>query len=164
MSSSEDIDNPAGVSSSISDSEDDVWTEEPRVKRFCDKSKWGKSIAKKKRDSGEAYIGVKTKRPVAARRLGAPCTCPLKCYNVLGQGIPQLIFDQYYKLASHNAQTSYLVSRVQSSPVKRSYAGANSKRTVTCEYSVEINGQKTVVCKTAFLNMHAISSKRVFNV
>lgn len=58
MSSSDEIDNPAAVDSSGSDFEEEDVTQEPRRKKVGDRSQWAKNIAKRKRDSGEAYVGV----------------------------------------------------------------------------------------------------------
>ncbi|MPC98899.1 hypothetical protein E2C01_094285 [Portunus trituberculatus] len=38
-------------------------------------------LAKKQRDSGESYISVTMKRQVDARSIGAPCSCPNKCFE-----------------------------------------------------------------------------------
>ena len=61
---SDDIDDPAAVQS---DSDEDIWQEEPQVTRKGDKSTCQKHEAKRRRDSGLAYISVKTKQHVPAR-------------------------------------------------------------------------------------------------
>ena len=162
MSSSDEIDNPAAVDSSGSDFEEEDVTQEPRRKKVGDRSQWAKNIAKRKRDSGEAYVGVGPSKHVsAAKTLGPACTCPKKCYDVVGVDNAQLIFENYWKIACHDAQTSYLVNVVKSVDVKRRYAGQESRRNKTLEYSVIVDGRKIVVCKTAFCNIHAVTAKRV---
>lgn len=113
MSSAEEENNSATEDSSGADSEENVWNEEPLKKRVRNPSNWKKNIAKRKRDSGEAYVGVgPTKRHVEAKTLGPPCTCPRKCYDVVGADNAQLIFNKYWEMASHNAQTRLIVANV----------------------------------------------------
>ena len=109
-------------------------------------------------------MSVKTHKTVAARSVRAACTCPKKCFDMLGDEAVQLIFDEYYKMADHNAQSSYLLRMVGSKDVKTPGVGEGSRRKATLEYSVRKAGEKVVVCKTAFLSIHNISDKRVLNV
>ena len=107
---SENIDNPAAPQDV---SEDEVWQEEPQLKRRGDKKTWSKHVAKRRRDSGEAYVSVTTKKEVNARKPGPPCTCPRNCYTKVGVDNVKIIFNNYYKLGSHDDQSAYIVSRVQ---------------------------------------------------
>ena len=138
--------------------------EQPRMRKRREPSKWLKNVAKRKRDSGEEYVSATTHKTMEARSVQAPCTCPKKCFERLGDEAVQLIFDAYYKMADHNAQSAYLLRMVGSQDVKSPGVGDESRRKATLEYSVRKAGEKVVVCKTAFLSIHNISDKRVLNV
>ena len=56
----------------------------PPCKRAKNQAQWKKYIAKRKRDSGEAYVSVKTKREVLGRSIGSPCGCVKKCFEKVG--------------------------------------------------------------------------------
>ena len=99
------------------DVNENIWSAEPQQKRKGDLSKWSKNVAKKKRDSGEEYVSDKTKRVVPARSVGPPCICTKKCYDRVGADNVERIFVEYWKMASHNAQSSYLANLVESKEV-----------------------------------------------
>lgn len=142
---------------------EEKWTASPQKKRKRAPSAWRRNVEKKRRDSGQEYKTYKD-ITVQARRVGPPCQCPKKCYDLVGDESVKKIFEEYWKMASHNAQSSYLASRVTVKDVIRRYAGPDSKRQHSCEYFVMVNNNKIVVCRTAFCNMHNISAKRVANV
>ena len=143
--SSDEVDNPAPVEDVQEDSGEDVWQQEPNKRRKGDVRSWKKNVAKRQRDSGQAYVSVTTKKNVAARQPGPPCTCPLRCYDSIGQENIPLIFEKYYNLGSHDAQSAYIVIHVQSHDVKRMYAGPSSRRTCTREYSVELQPKNMII-------------------
>ena len=60
-------------------------------KRSRNPDNWKKSIAKKKRDSGQNYTSLQTGKPVEARKIGLPCTCKNNCFELVGQGNIQAI-------------------------------------------------------------------------
>ena len=107
---------------------------------------------------------MKTQKTVAARSVGAPCSCPKKCFDKLGAEAVQHIFNEYYAMADHNTQSAYLLRMVASKEVKASHVGEGSRRKATLEYSVMKAWEKVVVCKKAFLSIHDISDKRILNV
>lgn len=59
-----EVDNPASVESSESESEDDIWSQEPLKKWVGEPSLWKKNITKQKCNSGE------TKGHMEAKTLG----------------------------------------------------------------------------------------------
>ena len=154
-----DIDDPTCVEERVEEREVSV---KPK-KRKGDPSLWKKKVAKACRDNGHAYVSAYTNQHVAARVVGPPCGCPLKCYNIVGAENVNMINQEYWKLGSHNCQSSYIVTRVVNREIKRRYVTHESKRKCQREYSVLVNGQKVIVCMVAFLNMHAISETRVRN-
>lgn len=50
-------------------------TQEAQLKRKRNPASWQKNVSQTKRNSGEEYIS-KRKKVIAARKVGAPCTCP----------------------------------------------------------------------------------------
>ena len=55
-----------------------------KKRKAKDKSKWKKTVCKKRRDSGQEYVSRSMHHVVAARHVGAPCTSPKKCFDVVG--------------------------------------------------------------------------------
>ncbi|KAK4313325.1 hypothetical protein Pmani_015313 [Petrolisthes manimaculis] len=157
------VDSPAPVVTQP-ETEGDIWSAEPQWKRTGDVSQWAKNVAKKRRDSGLEYISVTKKVAVPAKVVGPALPCSKKCYDRVGMDIVNNIFNEYWKMASHNTQSSYIAKHILSKEVNRRYSGPNSKRNVTYEYFVTVNKKDIVVCKTCFCNIHAISKKRVENV
>lgn len=96
---------------------------------------------KQKRDTGQAYISCRSKQEVPAKILGLQCHRPRKCDEVAGEGNAQLIFDGFWKIGSHNAQTSYIINWVVTEEVKRHYVTHESKRKCSREYSVKMDNK-----------------------
>lgn len=144
--------------------EGEKWSAEAQPRRKGNVEEWSKNQAKRRRDSGQEYVAVKSKVLKAAARVGEPCNCPKSCFDAVGAHHVQQMFDEYWGLASHNSQSSYLASRVTRKDVARRYAGPDSKRSVTYEYSVVADSKDVVICKKAFYSIHGISKKRVENV
>lgn len=138
-------------------------TQEAQLKRKRNPASWQKNVSQKKRNSGEEYIS-KRKKVIAARKVGAPCTCPKRCFERVGGDEVQLIFDEYWKMADYNTQSSYLSKMVIAKPVKEQRAGQESRRKATFEYGVLVKKERVVVCKTAFLRIHDLGEARVAHV
>ena len=136
----------------------------PKMRKRKEEEKWKKNITKKKRDRGEEYVSRTTSKVVPGRRVGAPCTCPKNCFQTLGDEAIQLIFKNYWDMGSHNAQSAYISKMVTSKQVKNPSVGESSRRKATKEYTVNMDNEKVVVCKQAFLSIHDVSDKRVRNV
>ena len=88
---------------------------------------WSKNQAKRRRDSGQEYVAVKSKVLKPAARVGEPCNCPKSCFDAVGAHHVQQIFDEYWVMARSNSQSSYLASRVTRKDVARHYAGPDSR-------------------------------------
>lgn len=163
-SSREEADNPASVESSGSESGDDVWSQEPPQKRVSEPSQQKRNIAKRKRDIGEACVGEgPTKRHKEAETPGPPCKCPRKCYDMIGAYQIKVIFNNYWKMADHDAQTQYLGSLVSTRDVKNCRAGPDKTRRKLYVYSVPVIDTRFIVCKVAFCNIHGINAQRVLH-
>ena len=138
--------------------------DELKLKKRKDDSQWKRNLAKKKRNSGQEYVGLNTGRTVAARQVGAPCGCPKGCFAKLGEDAVQRIFSEYWKMGDYNVQSAYIVSMVLSKEVKVPSVGPGSRRKATLEYGVHVANERVIVCKKAFLSIHDLSEKRVLNV
>ncbi|XP_076035920.1 uncharacterized protein LOC143021926 isoform X2 [Oratosquilla oratoria] len=131
-------------------------------KQKCTES-WKAVQRKAKRDSGKEYIAT-TGAVVAGKHVGPACSCPWKCYDLVTPDHIQVIFDKYWEMACHDRQTAYLANCVTSQEVKRSRVkGRPSKVSRTLRYTVKKDDKDLQVCRTAFLNIHAVSVKRVRN-
>ena len=143
------------------DEESEAGVQAATKKRKGNPKLWKTSVAKKKRDSGEAYVSAYTNKQMPARRVGPDCKCPKKCYEKIGMACIQEIFDNYWVLADHSAQTAYLTKLVHCETVNRSEVGEGSRRKNTNVYTVFVAGILVNVCLIAFTNIHGISETRV---
>lgn len=134
------------------------------MRKRRDETQWKRNLAKRKRNSGQEYVGLNTGKTVAAKQVGPPCGCPKGCFLKLGEEVVQRIFSEYWKMGDYNAQSAYIVTMVLSKEVKTSGVGAGSRRKATLEYGVNVDSKRVVVCKKAFLSIHALSDKRVLTV
>ena len=134
-----------------------------RRKRLVNKEKWIKAVTKRKRNSGESYVSLSTKKTVPARERGMPCSCSNKCFDKVGVENVESIFEHYWKMGDHNAQTHYLISRICINEVKRRRVKKNekSRRSKTKIYIVKVGDEIINVCLKAFIAIHGISEKRV---
>ena len=122
-----------------------------------------KKEAKRKRDSGEAYVSRTTKKMVPAKQVGKPCGCPLNCFEKVGLENVQTIFQNFWELGDHNAQTCCINRRISISDIKRKRISKDktSRRSKTVNYNVLVEGKSIQVCLKAFLSIHGISEKRL---
>ena len=82
----------------------------PGRKQVRSPSTWIKNVAKKARAKGEAYTSVKTGKLMPAAKIGAPCTCPKKCFKMLGDDKIVTIFKGYYDIGeNYSAKSAYLL-------------------------------------------------------
>ncbi|KAK4320631.1 hypothetical protein Pmani_008514 [Petrolisthes manimaculis] len=138
--------------------------DELQMRKRRDETQWKRNLAKRKKNSGQEYVGLNTGKTVAAKQVGPPCGCPKGCFLNLGEEAVQRIFSEYWKMGDYNAQSAYIVTMVLSKEVKNSGVVAGSRRKATLEYGVNVDSKRVVVCKKAFLSIHAISDKRVLTV
>ena len=134
------------------------------LKRRSDPDNWKKTVAKQKKNSGEAYTSLTSGKQVEARKIGPPCSCKNKCCEKLGSDAIEKLFSEYYKL-DYNGQSHYIHKHISSIPVKRvRVKDKESRRKFTYEYSVTVKGKCVSVCSTAFLSVHGINKGRVHTV
>ena len=77
------------------------------LKRRSDPDKWKKTVAKQKKNAGEAYTSLTSGKQVEARKTGPPCLCKNKCCEKLGSDAIEKLFSEYYKL-DYNGQSHYI--------------------------------------------------------
>ena len=146
-----------------SDTDSDREVERQPRKRVRNHDQWRQSIAKQKRARGEAYVSRDTNKLVEAREIGPPCSCPKKCFDVVGEENIQRLFKEYYSLGDRDAQSHYIhkcVSAVETKR-KRTPKDVESRRKNTRVHSVFIENKSVQVCKQAFVSIHGITEGRV---
>ena len=87
------------------------------------KHKWYTENKKAKRNSGKAYeYKVKGNkdliRKVDARKIGPPCKCQNKCFEILGQEAVNKIFHEYWELGNYDLQTKDLQTKIEKEEIK----------------------------------------------
>ena len=92
--------------------------------RLRNENSWFVVSNKIKRNSGQQfqrkYKGKKGMiKDIEARKIGNPCTCKKKCFEILGEETIKNIFDEYWALGDYNLQNSYLISKMSQKDVKR---------------------------------------------
>ena len=131
-------------------------------KRAAQPEKWGKTIAKRRRNLGLAYTSYATKKEMAARKVGTRCTCSKDCFTVLGREQIDGIFDAFWKIGNYDSQNQYLQSLIREEKPKRKRTTAEvSRRIRTCHYFVKVAYRDVEVCRHAFLSIHGITTKKL---
>lgn len=102
----------------------------------CKVEEWGSTLAKVRRNLGQAYVSYKTKKQMAARAIDNPCRDG--CFGKVTQEGVQKNFSEFWALGSYDAQNVYIQNRVEVIPVKR-------KRTKQ-EHSNRSNTRQYVQC------------------
>ena len=121
---------------------------------------WKQNIAKKKRQQGQEYVSVKTKKTVPARKPGPPCKdgcllrVPEECRNA--------IFKNCWDIGSYDARLSYYNSCVSERQFKRKYtAKATSLRPMKIVFQVKSRGVVYELCRAAFQSIHGMTEKEM---
>ena len=133
-------------------------------KRPRNPEQWQKNIAKRKRNSGEEYVSIKTKKTISARKIGPPCKCKNNCFQKVGPNNIKTIFSEYWSTGDWNTQTFYIHSQTQEFEIRhRCSDDINKQRSCSREYRVKIpfTNKQEKVCKEAFANIHGISKSRI---
>ncbi|KAI4468070.1 dna-directed rna polymerases i ii and iii subunit rpabc2 [Holotrichia oblita] len=123
-----------------------------------------RSVIKRSRVKGQEYINYKG-NVVRAKSIGENCKCKRKCFEKIVEADRLTVFNRLYGLASKDEQDIYLEGLLSFRPVKRRRKQTEefigSKRNCSFSYCVLVNSETKVICKKAFINMHAISNKRL---
>ena len=94
------------------------YTKQNRL-RSKNKDGWWDEKRKKNRNSGLAYEykvkgNLQVIKKAEARKIGPPCKCQKKCFDILGSDAINNIFKDYWALADYNLQTMDLQKKLQS--------------------------------------------------
>ena len=90
----------------------------PRARqRGRNAANWQQNIAKKKRNSGEAYTSRWSGKEVAKRSVGAPCKDD--CFTRISMPIVNLLHEEFWAIGDFALQNAYLQRHVTLQPVKR---------------------------------------------
>ena len=85
-----------------------------------------------------------------------------KCFTAIGEENMKTIHLDYWQLANHNLQTSFIQSHIDNVAIKRRYTQDQGKfRSCQRLYYLTVNGTKVVVCKTAFASILGIGRNRI---
>ncbi|XP_047494250.1 uncharacterized protein LOC125042576 isoform X2 [Penaeus chinensis] len=124
---------------------------------------WKLEVAKKKRNTGVAYVSASTGKNMPARSVGPLCNCG--CMARLGDKV-NAVFEQFWQIGNYERQNEYISRLVHSVGVQRSRVepGKQSRRTQTLKYKVMSGKIEHEVCAAGFLSIHGISRKRVRTV
>ncbi|XP_064077387.1 activating transcription factor 7-interacting protein 1-like isoform X2 [Macrobrachium nipponense] len=125
-----------------------------------ERNEWAQDVSKRKRNSGEEYISVKSKKVMPARELGPPCRDG--CFGKIGYENVQTIFENFWKLGDYNSQNDYLQALIQDAPVKRKKHAAASTRKNHI-YTIQ-HGKTFIVCREAFKSIHGIKERKLLVV
>ena len=123
---------------------------------------WIRKKRKLQKDSGAAYETYKGEARPAKQPVAITCRCKLNCSQKVRPGERKRIFDEFYKLKSHDAQNNYLYGLIHKEDVRRRRvrgAGA-AKRAAIYRYHVRCN-YEVEVCKKTFCDIHAVGKRRV---
>ena len=132
-------------------------------KRGQSPSEWKRTVAKRKRNSGEMYVSRDTGKMVKQREVGPPCNDG--CYARLGDDVVKDIHESFWKIGDYNLQNTFIQKYAVVNEVKRRRVVASAerplKRSCTRSYSFVHRSVTYSVCALAFRNILGISSKRV---
>lgn len=145
--------------------------------------KWDRKEQIKMRYSGQEYVSKSGKVIPAKKQPELICTCPQKCGDKISQDARERLFKEFYALSDHALQNRFLQAHIEIRAVQRKYwrqqqrtASGRSQRRVSCKYQVPLiqsasdvtfDGRTkpgipiVEVCQKAFMNVYAITEKRV---
>ncbi|XP_034230868.1 uncharacterized protein LOC117639379 [Thrips palmi] len=145
--------------------------------------KWDRKEQIKMRYSGQEYVSKSGKVIPAKKQPELICTCPQKCGDKITQEQRERLFKEFYALSDHALQNRFLQAHIEIRAVQRKYwrqqqrtASGRSQRRVSCKYQVPLiqsvsdvtfDGRTkpgipiVEVCQKAFMNVYAITEKRV---
>lgn len=136
-------------------------------KRPCNKNEWKKNIAKRLRNTGQAYeCNSKTRKEIPARRLKPPCAekCTLKCYTKISEEERQNLFSSYWNLGNVEKQRHFIASCMETIRPKYRYVREHSRRQLNNAFYFYVTGQKLRVCKVFFKNTLDINDRPIRTV
>ena len=88
-------------------------------KRKRNEDNWVTNVAKRLRNLGKEYKSTSSKKTVARRQVGPPCTCKKKCYEQIGTENINTIHEEYWACGDSNIQASFIHKHSEHHDIKR---------------------------------------------
>ena len=122
---------------------------------------WIRKKRKLQKDGGSAYATYKGEPRSAKQPLAITCRCRLGCAEKIPPNERKIVFDEFYKLKSHDAQNKYLYGLIRKRSVRRRKASraSTTKRDVTYSYCIRLKGKEVEVCKKTFCDVHSVGKR-----
>ncbi|CAF4891560.1 unnamed protein product [Pieris macdunnoughi] len=142
-----------------------ISSNKPR-KRKADKNKWMQNAQKIKRNLGQSYVAVHSKKLAPARSIKPPCgqNCTLKCADRINDARSLDIFNTFWALGDRQLQMMYILSNCTKITPKYKYTNAENPRNPNHAFYFSVDDEKIRVCKTLFINTLDISHKIIRTV
>ena len=121
---------------------------------------WVRRRRKLQKDAGSAYETYKGESRPAKQLLPITCRCKLRCAQKVTLQERKRIFNDFYKLKSHDAQNKYLYGLLHKQAVRRK-VGSRPKRSVTYSYNLRLSEKEVQVCKKTFCDVHSVGKRRI---
>ncbi|CAG4950753.1 unnamed protein product [Parnassius apollo] len=117
------------LSPAAGNSIDDYVPTKPR-KRKADPNKWMQNTQKIKRNLGQSYVAVHSKKLVLARNIKSPCgrNRRLKCSDRIDNSKRVQIFNAFWALGDRQLQRMYILSNSTKITPKYKYTNAQNPR------------------------------------
>ncbi|XP_041984141.1 uncharacterized protein LOC121736808 [Aricia agestis] len=118
-------------------------------------------IIKNKKARGLEHINHMNKL-VPARKSGPDCRCKrFKCYTKIDTRQREMILMNFNDIGNKNEQDAYLLGLMSASPTARHTVNNPQRfRLSSFSYKIRIGLDETVVCLTAFCNIHGVTIGR----
>ena len=123
--------------------------------------RWESSIAKSKRNKGEAYVSYRSKKAKEGlKKLGPQCTDG--CFEKVTLPKVHDILNAFWELGDYNRQNAYIAGCISEEKFKRKYTKKQtSQRETKTVFKVMHSGVSYSVCRKGFMAMHGVSRDRV---
>ena len=121
---------------------------------------WIKKKRKLRKDSGAAYDTYKGEARPAKQPVAITCRCRHNCAKKIRPADRKHVFQEFYKLKSHDEQNKYLYGLIRKVNVKRRRA-REAKRSIAYQYHVRCGDEEMEVCKKTFCDIHAVGKRRI---
>lgn len=131
-------------------------------KRIRNESDRQDQKSKRLKNSGEAYVGCRSKKEFKKKTVKAECKCTKKCGERITRVQREALLQQYYELGDHELQWRYIANHTIAEDVKRITVVRKNNRTQSIKYYFHLDGEKMQVCKTFFINTLSISHQTVY--
>lgn len=132
-------------------------------RKIRDEALWKRNVRKKLRNSGLPYTSITGKTISAKVFNSTDCKCIRECHKLISMDQREKNFKNYYQLANHDFQTSYLCGQVKLiSKIRSTKTAEIQKRHYTRIYCLpNEQGVDVPVCKEFFKKILQVSDGRL---